>query len=385
MGPTAFHYKTEKEKLKGNTPLEEPPIRRNTPLVSTCLKIEYLAPLLPPPPLAFYCSHVLESHESSSGILVISLNRASSLFSNGSHTRRLCAKQFAAFHVPQRHFHTNMQLLAACYLQNNQAYAAYHILKGTQMAQSRYLFALSCFQMDLLNEAEMALSQTNDPTSEVPNGAAGHYLLGLIYRYTDRKKSAVHHFNQALSLDPLLWAAYEELCILGAADEAASVFNEAASLCVQKKHEHHGKDASPRQLRHMHSNSLREFSGNYNGVIASGGVTSQSLSSGPANNAFCNTPSPMASQHFNAFQISGLAPPPVCRNAQQNGVHPSAPGGDNSLRSAVNSNVQPPRRKFVDEGKLRKVVTYFDDFLSACTLVSLSSNGNFVCEKSNRN
>lgn len=35
------------------------------------------------------------------------------------------------------------------------------------MAQSRYLFALSCFQMDLLNEAEMALSQTNDSTSEV--------------------------------------------------------------------------------------------------------------------------------------------------------------------------------------------------------------------------
>lgn len=36
-----------------------------------------------------------------------------------------------------------------------------------------------------------------------------------IFRYTDRKKSAVHHFKQALSLDPLLWAAYEELCLLG--------------------------------------------------------------------------------------------------------------------------------------------------------------------------
>nr|GMD99041.1 probable serine/threonine-protein kinase At1g01540 [Ipomoea batatas] len=36
--------------------------------------------------------------------------------------------------------------------------------------------------MDLLNEAEMALSQTNDPTPEGPNGAAGHYLLGLTYR-----------------------------------------------------------------------------------------------------------------------------------------------------------------------------------------------------------
>nr|GMD95402.1 CDC27 family protein [Ipomoea batatas] len=37
-------------------------------------------------------------------------------------------------------------------------------------------------EMDLLNEAEMALSQTNDPTPEVPNGIAGHYLLGLTYR-----------------------------------------------------------------------------------------------------------------------------------------------------------------------------------------------------------
>lgn len=117
----------------------------------------------------------------------------------------------------------------------------------------------------------------------------------------------------------IIGSAYSLWNVPGAADEAASVFNEAASLCVQKKHEHHGsqfqilaasaedhnvvsnksfvsEDASPRQLRHMHSNSLREFSGNYNGVIASGGVTSQSLSSGPANNAFCNTPSPMASQ-----------------------------------------------------------------------------------------
>jgi len=49
------------------------------------------------------------------------------------------------------------------------------------MAQSRYLFALSCFQMDLLNEAESALCPVNEPGAEIPNGAAGHYLLGLIY------------------------------------------------------------------------------------------------------------------------------------------------------------------------------------------------------------
>ena len=37
----------------------------------------------------------------------------------------------------------------------------------------------------------------------------------MSFRYTDRMKSGAHQFNQALSLDPLLWAAYEELCKLG--------------------------------------------------------------------------------------------------------------------------------------------------------------------------
>lgn len=35
------------------------------------------------------------------------------------------------------------------------------------MAQSRYLFAFSCFQMDLLNEAEKALSLANESGLEV--------------------------------------------------------------------------------------------------------------------------------------------------------------------------------------------------------------------------
>lgn len=41
----------------------------------------------------------------------------------------------------------------------------------------------------------------------------------LLFRYTDRKKNAVHHFKMALSMDPLMWAAYEELCILGMYDD----------------------------------------------------------------------------------------------------------------------------------------------------------------------
>jgi hypothetical protein len=79
---------------------------------------------------------------------------------------------------------------------------------------------------------------------QVPSGATGHYLLGIIYRFvihgywicaaanshigrvhyicliydcrcTGRMSAASEQFTQALTLDPLLWAAYEELCILG--------------------------------------------------------------------------------------------------------------------------------------------------------------------------
>ncbi|KAL8457029.1 hypothetical protein ACS0TY_035022 [Phlomoides rotata] len=263
----------------------------------------------------------------------------------------------------------NLQLLASCYLQNNQAHCAYHILKGTLMDQCRYLFALSCYQMDLLNEAEAALSP-NEASAEVPNGAAGHYLLGLVYRYTDRKQKAINHFNQALSMDPLLWAAYEELCILGAAEEAALVFDEGASLCIQKQYLHRGlvsqslhttneehdvtsnrvlgsEDVSPRKLKHTHSNNLRVISG-----VCQGTTSNQlPLNGGPTSLPFYNTPSPMATQS----QLSGVAPPPVCRNAPANGPNMRAYGADNSQRVTLNSAFAGPRRKFVDEGKLRKV------------------------------
>ncbi|KAH9800934.1 cell division cycle protein 27 [Citrus sinensis] len=266
----------------------------------------------------------------------------------------------------------NLQLLATCYLQNNQAYAAYNILKGTQMALSRYLFAVACYQMDLLSEAEAALSPVNEPSVEIPNGAAGHYLMGLIYRYTDRRKNAIHHYKMALSIDPLLWAAYEELCMLGAAEEATAVFSEAAALCIQKQYLQNGlatqnlylpnedrnlvssksagtEDISPRQLKHMQANNLRDIPGNYHGAVVSAAAASQPLNGGPSNASFYNTPSPITTQ------LSGVAPPPLCRNLQPNGPNLNMLGTDSSPKSTISSTIQAPRRKFVDEGKLRKI------------------------------
>ncbi|KAI6681903.1 hypothetical protein NL676_035784 [Syzygium grande] len=265
----------------------------------------------------------------------------------------------------------NRQLLAGCYLHNNQAYCAYHILKGTQMPQSRYLFAISCFQMDLLKEAESALCSANEPRAEVPNGAAGHYLLGLIYRYTDRKRGAIHHFKQALSTDPLLWAAYEELCALGSAEEAAAVFGEAAAACIHKQYLPNGlspqnadmssedhnlntarrsmDDVSSRQLKQMLGNNARDVAGSYHGTTVSSRGSGQPLNGGSSQLSQYNTPSPVATQ------LSCAAPPPPCRNLQPNGPNLSALGVDSSPRSTINSTIQAPRRKFVDEGKLRKI------------------------------
>ncbi|XP_042486142.1 cell division cycle protein 27 homolog B-like isoform X3 [Macadamia integrifolia] len=240
-------------------------------------------------------------------------------------------------------------------------------VEGTQMDQSRYLFAISCFQMDLLSEAEAALCPANQPNAEVPNGAAGHYLLALIYRYTDRRKSAVDHFKQALSIDPLLWAAYEELCMLGAVEEANGFFGEAAALCIQKKYLHcvsgsqnlqisgddivvHSRnlgpeDVSPRQSKHAHGSNLRDIPGNFHGAGLSGVSSIQSLNSGSSNALLYNTP-PITTQS------SSVGPPPLCRNVQPNFC---MLGGDSSPRSTANAAVQAPRRKFMDEGKLRKV------------------------------
>ena len=96
------------------------------------------------------------------------------------------------------------------------SYLTTHVceLAGIQLEQSRYLLALCCMQLGNHAEAEKALAP--DAEGHVPNGAAGHYLLGRLARLTNRLKPAIQHFSMALQYDPLLWCAYEELCILGA-------------------------------------------------------------------------------------------------------------------------------------------------------------------------
>lgn len=108
------------------------------------------------------------------------------------------------------------------------------------------------------------------------------------------------------------------LFISGDAEEATAVFNETASLCVQKNYSPRlacqglpeigedksavsartfsSQDLSPRQLKSMHVNSTKDTVGNYHATALSGGVANQHMNGGLANMSFYNTPSPMAAQ-----------------------------------------------------------------------------------------
>lgn len=106
---------------------------------------------------------------------------------------------------------------------------------------------------------------------------------------------------------------------LGAAEEATAVFSEAAALCIQKQYLQNGlatqnlylpnedrnlvssksagtEDISPRQLKHMQANNLKDIPGNYHGAAVSAAAASQPLNGGPSNASFYNTPSPITTQ-----------------------------------------------------------------------------------------
>jgi len=48
----------------------------------------------------------------------------------------------------------------------------------------------------------------------VPNGAAGLYLLGWVRELLTKRSDAIKAYEKALEKDPTLWSAFERLCVL---------------------------------------------------------------------------------------------------------------------------------------------------------------------------
>eukprot|EP00877_Chromochloris_zofingiensis_P008854 jgi/Chrzof1/4221/Cz14g03180.t1 len=157
--------------------------------------------------------------------LVTCVQNSLALYLNDN-AKFLCERLVATYPREQHKY-----LLATCYKQCNQAYRAYYLLQGHQSPQSRYLFALCCMELSKFQEADAALLR--DGEEQVPNGAAGLYLLGRICRLTNRQAKAAEYYAKALRLDPLLWTAYEELCALGFDDLAADVCDPSPPIMEQ--------------------------------------------------------------------------------------------------------------------------------------------------------
>ena len=98
------------------------------------------------------------------------------------------------------------------------------------------------------------------------------------------------------------------------------MFGESAAECIQKQYSSHdvaasqlqsssddphlvsgrqlAESVSPRHLRHLHVNNIKENSVNHNGAVFSGSAASQPNNGVHANISFYNTPSPMANQVY---------------------------------------------------------------------------------------
>lgn len=142
--------------------------------------------------------------------------------------------------VAEKSCEETKSILAECYIAEMKPYKAYYVLKDCKSDQNRYKFALTCFKLNKLKEAEKALSAPLYESSNskylfnysvspenVPNGAYGLYLLGLINERLQKYTDAKEYYGKALELNPTLWIAYEKLCKLGESALPEKIFTES--------------------------------------------------------------------------------------------------------------------------------------------------------------
>lgn len=115
----------------------------------------------------------------------------------------------------------NRCLLAECYLSESKFYNVFELLEKSKSLRGRYLFAMACFKLGKLKEAEEAL--VNNETSQaktltknldhVVNGAHGLYLLAQVYE-KNQNKAAADCYMKAYLKNPLNINALERFLLL---------------------------------------------------------------------------------------------------------------------------------------------------------------------------
>ncbi|KAH9191441.1 hypothetical protein AeNC1_006591 [Aphanomyces euteiches] len=156
--------------------------------------------------------------------------------------------------VSERSSEENIGLLAEAYYRSGEGQRSISLLQNQAPVHSlspknKYMLALCCFEAGRLSEAESALMPSKalgiahsvnvSMHLDIPNGAAGLYLMGCICRRLNRVAHAVEYFSESLKEDPFMWSAYENLCELGCETPAGAFFG------VSKKRDIHEENIAP--------------------------------------------------------------------------------------------------------------------------------------------
>ncbi|KAL7734060.1 hypothetical protein ACLKA6_011745 [Drosophila palustris] len=126
-------------------------------------------------------------------------------------------------------------LLATSYYRSNLLDQAYWLLmeKARRSPQCRYLQAKCAYELKKYAEAECALIANgfadNKHFDELQRefgeiACFAYQLMGQVCMRTERQKLAVNALQRALKLNPFLWHAFADLCLLGQDTDAASIF-----------------------------------------------------------------------------------------------------------------------------------------------------------------
>lgn len=126
-------------------------------------------------------------------------------------------------------------LLATSYYRSNQLHQAYWLLseKSRHSPQCRYLQAKCAYDLKKYAEAESALISSgfaeNKHIDELQKefgeiACFVYQLMAQICMRTERQKLAINALQRALKLNPFMWHAFTDLCLLGQDTDAAQVF-----------------------------------------------------------------------------------------------------------------------------------------------------------------
>ena len=115
----------------------------------------------------------------------------------------------------------NRCLLAECYLIEGKFYNIIELLEKTKTQRARYIYAMACFKLGKLKEAEDALishegsqlKTLSKNLDNIVNGAHGLYLLAQVYE-KNQNKAAAECYMKAYLKNPLNVTALEKFLLL---------------------------------------------------------------------------------------------------------------------------------------------------------------------------